>query len=69
MLLMLRLKQEIAKAPTMHFVTKTDPIYLHTDASYYGIGGYLLKLIDAKVVPVAFVSKFFSTVQPRWSVF
>ena len=63
-----QVKKEIAKAPTMHFVTKTDPIYLHTDASDYGIGGYLFQLIDAKEVPVAFVSKSFSTVQLRWSV-
>ena len=47
----------------MHFINETDPIYLHTDASDFGIGGYLFQLIDGKEVPVAFVSKSLTTVQ------
>jgi RNase H-like domain found in reverse transcriptase len=52
----------------MHFLTDNDPIYLHTDASNYGIGGYLFQLIDSKEVPIAFVSKSFTLVQLRWAV-
>ena len=40
---------------------------LHTDASDYGIGGYLFKTIDGKDYPVAFVSKSLSGSQLRWS--
>jgi RNase H-like domain found in reverse transcriptase len=49
----------------MHFINDTDPIYLHTDASDFGIGGYLFQLIDVKEVPVAFVSKSLTTVRVR----
>jgi RNase H-like domain found in reverse transcriptase len=52
----------------MHFINDTDPIYLHTDASDFGIGGYLFQLIDGKEVPVAFVSKSLTTVQLKWAV-
>jgi RNase H-like domain found in reverse transcriptase len=52
----------------MHFINETDPIYLHTDASDFGVGGYLFQLIDSKEVPVAFVSKSLTTVQLKWAV-
>jgi hypothetical protein len=29
----------ILKCTTMHFINENDPIYLHTDASDFGIGG------------------------------
>jgi RNase H-like domain found in reverse transcriptase len=41
----------------VHFINDTDPIYLPSDASDFGIGGYLFQLFDGKEVPVAFVSK------------
>jgi transposase InsO family protein len=63
-----QIKKEILKCTTMHFLTDNDPIYLHTDASDYGIGGYLFQLIDGKEVPIAFVSKSFTLVQLRWAV-
>jgi RNase H-like domain found in reverse transcriptase len=43
-----QIKKEILKCTTMHFLTDNHPIYLHTDASDYGIGGYLFQLIDGK---------------------
>ena len=52
----------------MHFLTDIDPTTLHTDASDYGVGGYLFQIIDAKEVPVAFVSKSLSVTQLRWTV-
>ena len=42
------IKTEIAKCTTMHFLNDTDPIFLQTDASEYGIGGYLFQIIDGK---------------------
>ena len=44
----------------MHFLNDIDPVTLPTDASDYGVGGYLFQTIDAKEVPVAFVSKSLS---------
>ena len=61
-------KTEISKCTTMHFLNDSDPIYLHTDASDYGIGGYLFQIVDGLQHPVAFVSKSLSKTQLRWSV-
>ena len=46
---------------------RSAPITLHTDASDYGIGGYLFQTIDGKDYPVAFISKSLSKSQIRWS--
>ena len=62
------IKTEISNCTTMHFLTDIDPITLHTDASDYRVGGYLFQTIDAKEVPVAFVSKSLSVTQLRWTV-
>ena len=37
------IKSEISKCTTIHFLSGTDPIYLHTDASDYGVGAYLFQ--------------------------
>ena len=44
------------------------PITLHTDASDYGVGGYLFQTVDGIDQPVAFVSKSLNKSQLRWSV-
>ena len=36
----------IANSPTLHFIHLSAPIFLMTDASDYGIGGYLYQKID-----------------------
>jgi RNase H-like domain found in reverse transcriptase len=56
-------KAEISKCTTMHFLNDSDPICLHTDASDYGIGGYLFQIVDGVEHPVAFVSKSLSKTQ------
>ena len=52
----------------MHFLSDTAPITLHTDASDYGVGGYLFQTVDGIDQPVALVSKSLSKSQLRWSV-
>ena len=42
-------------------------MYLLTDASDYGIGGYLYQLVDVKELQIAFVSKSLTGAQLRWS--
>ena len=61
------IKEQVSKCTTIHFISDTAPITLHTDASDYGIGGYLFQTIDGKDYPVAFVSKSLSGSQLRWS--
>jgi RNase H-like domain found in reverse transcriptase len=50
------------------FLSDTDPIYLHTDALDYGVGGYFSQLVDGKETPIAFVSKSLNDAQLRWAV-
>jgi RNase H-like domain found in reverse transcriptase len=40
----------------MHFLNNHAPISLQTDASDYGVGGYLFQIVDGKEIPVAFVN-------------
>jgi hypothetical protein len=62
-----RVKVVISECPKLFFLTDTDPVYLHTDASDYGYGAYLFQKCNAVEHPVAFISKTFNTVQSRWS--
>ena len=49
-------------------MSDTAPITLHTDASDYGVGGYLFQTVDGIDQPVAFASKSLNKFQLRWSV-
>jgi transposase InsO family protein len=62
------LKEAISNCTTLYFLDDKAPITLHTDASDYGIGGYLFQTIDNIDRPIAFVSKSLSKPQLRWSV-
>ena len=41
-----KMKQAISKCTTMHFMSDTARITLHTDASDYGVGGYSFQTIE-----------------------
>ena len=62
------MKLAISKTTTMHSLSDTAPIKLHTDASDYGVDGYLFQTVDGKDQSVAFVSEFLNKSQLRWSV-
>ena len=62
------LKTLISKCPLLYFANDSDPITLMTDASDYGIGGYLFQMIKGQNRTVAFVSKSLTEGQLRWSV-
>ena len=62
------MKLQVSRCSTMHFMSDTAPITLHTDASDYGVGGYLFQTVDGIEQPVAFVSKSLNKSQLRWSV-
>jgi hypothetical protein len=64
----LDIKESIRKCPKLFFVDDNAPVYLHTDASDYGISGYLFQIIDGKEIPIAFMSKTLSAEEVRWSV-
>lgn len=62
------LKVEVSNCPALYYVDESAPIYLHTDASDYGIGAYLYQLKDGKERPIRFLSKSLSREQLNWAV-
>ena len=52
----------------MYFMSDTAPITLQSDASDYGVGGYLFQTVDGVNQPIAVVSKSLTSAQLRWSV-
>jgi transposase InsO family protein len=60
-------KESVRNVTTLYFMNDKDPITLCTDASDYGIGGYLYQTIDMKDYPIAFVSMSLSGPQTRWA--
>jgi transposase InsO family protein len=61
------LQRLINECPTMYFVDPDAQVYVHTDASDYGIGGYMFQIFDSVERPCAFVSKSLNETQIRWS--
>ena len=59
-------QEEINSLPTLFFIDDTSPIFLQTDASDYGIGGYLFQFVDGKERPVAFMSKMLNESERKW---
>ena len=53
----------------MLFMSDIAPITLHTDASDYGVGGYLFQTVDGIDQPVAFVSKSLNSKRSLWNIF
>ena len=62
-----RIKTAIGDCPTLYFMDTQSPVFLHTDASDYGIGAYLFQVVDGEERPAAFISKTLSETQLRWS--
>jgi hypothetical protein len=60
-------KTAINNCQTLYFIDDSAPIFLHTDASDYGIGGYLFQVVDNKEKPVMFMSKSLSESEIKWS--
>ena len=48
------MKLQVSTCSTMHFMSGTAPITLHTDASDYGVGGYLFQTVDGIDQPFEF---------------
>ena len=65
---LIALKAAINNCPKLFYVDSTSPIHVKTDASDYGIGGYLYQIIDDIEVPIAFISKSLVNEQLRWHV-
>ena len=62
-----RVKKAIHECPKLFFLDDTSPIYVHTDASQYGMGAYLFQVRDGIHYPIRFISKAFDERMSRWS--
>ena len=60
-------KEAVSNITTLYFMNDTDPITFCTDASDYGVGGYLYQTIDGIDYPIAFVSLSLSGSHSRWA--
>ena len=56
----------INECPTKYSVDPDVEVYVHTDASDYGIGGYTFQVFNGVERPCAFVSKSLSAHIRRW---
>jgi hypothetical protein len=61
------IKTKVAECQLLSFLSNTDPVYLMTDASKYGIGAYLMELVDGQEKPIRFLSKALTPSQQKWS--
>jgi len=62
------IKSKLQSPKTLYHLDYDRPIYLRTDASVDGIGGFLFQLDDSgDVRPVWFLSKSFNATQRNWS--
>jgi hypothetical protein len=67
-------KESMKNIYLLYHRDETLPLRLYTDASKYGIGGYLCQVYtheDGRIEeqPLGFISKFLSATECRWSVY
>ena len=61
------MKTAVHECPNLFFMDETLPVFLHTDASKYGIGAYLFQIDkEGNEKPIAFISKSLTDTQRRW---
>jgi hypothetical protein len=61
------IKRAIDSCQTIFFLNPTDPVFLQTDASDYGVGAYLFQMVDGVERPAAFLSKSLSGAELNWT--
>jgi hypothetical protein len=63
-----RTKLLLANCQSLFWADESLPVFLHTDASDFGVGAYLFQVDGEKRErPIRFLSQTFSPVQRRWS--
>jgi hypothetical protein len=62
------LQRDVSNCHTLFWVDESSPIFLCTDASDYGIGGYLYQIINGKEIPIGIYSKSLQGAELEWSV-
>jgi hypothetical protein len=62
-----KVQEKVAACPKLFYVDTSLPIVVQTDASDYGIGGYIFQKSGNKELPIIFISKALNTTQLNWS--
>ena len=62
-----KIKVDISNLQTLFFVDDDAPVFLHTDACKYGLGGYLFQLINGVERPISFYSRSLKGAELNWS--
>jgi hypothetical protein len=61
-------KDKVLNCPKLFFMNEKAESFVHTDASDFGVGGYIFQVDNyGKEYPIAFVSKSLTGAQLRWS--
>ena len=61
------LQDAVANCCKLYFLDEELPIFLHTDASTYGVGGYLFQQKDDKRIPIQFLNKQLNQTERKWN--
>ena len=64
----LELQDAVANCCKLYFMDEDLPIFLHTDASTYGIGGYLFQVKDAQKIPIQLLNKQLNKTERKWNI-
>lgn len=63
-----KLLHNVNECPKLFFLDEEAEVFLHTDASNYGIGGYLYQVTkEGTRQPIRFVSKTLTKTEMKWS--
>jgi hypothetical protein len=60
------LMEQMRNLPKLYYLIDKAPIFLYTDASQVGLGGYLYQMVNNDERPISFVSKAFTGAEVRW---
>jgi hypothetical protein len=60
-------QESVGDFPKLHYVDLSLLINVRTDASDYGIGGYIFQIDQQKELPIRFISKALHKAQLNWS--
>ena len=61
------IKEAVINCPILHWLIPGHPVYVHTDASDFGIGAYLFQIVDGKETPISFISKTLNSTERKWA--
>ena len=62
-----KIKIDVSNLQTLFFIDDDAPVFLHTDACKYGLGGYLFQMVGEVERPISFYSRSLKGAELNWS--